>query len=61
MIASLSSFDEGRRRSMEGLSVPLMEMPLVERLAKDLAQRFGRGFSRQNIGQMRAFFVGLSL
>jgi DUF1016 N-terminal domain len=27
---------------------------LVERLAKDLTQRFGRGFSRQNLGQMRA-------
>ena len=29
---------------------------LVERLAKDLTQRFGRGFSRQNLWQMRAFF-----
>jgi len=29
---------------------------LVERLAKDLTQRFGRGFSRQNLGQMRAFY-----
>ncbi len=29
---------------------------LVQRLAKDLTQRFGRGFSRQNLGQMRAFY-----
>ena len=29
---------------------------LVERLAKDLTRRFGRGFSRQNLGQMRAFY-----
>ena len=29
---------------------------LVGRLAKDLTQRFGRGFSRQNLGQMRAFY-----
>jgi predicted nuclease of restriction endonuclease-like (RecB) superfamily len=29
---------------------------LVERLAKDLTQRFGRGFSRENLGQMRAFY-----
>jgi hypothetical protein len=26
---------------------------LVERLAKDLTQHFGRGFSRQNLWQMR--------
>ena len=29
---------------------------LIERLAKDLTQRFGRGFSRQNLWQMRAFY-----
>ena len=29
---------------------------LVGRLAKDLTQRFGRGFSRQNLWQMRAFY-----
>jgi predicted nuclease of restriction endonuclease-like (RecB) superfamily len=29
---------------------------LVERLAQDLTQSFGRGFSRQNLGQMRAFY-----
>jgi hypothetical protein len=29
---------------------------LLERLAKDLTQCFGRGFSRQNPGQMRAFY-----
>ncbi len=28
---------------------------LMERLADDLTQRFGRGFSRQNLWQMRAF------
>lgn len=30
---------------------------LIERLAHDLTQRFGRGFSRQNLQQMRAFFL----
>lgn len=29
---------------------------LIERLAKDLTQRFGRGFGRQNLSQMRAFY-----
>ena len=30
---------------------------LVERLADDLGRRFGRGFSRSNLFQMRAFYV----
>jgi len=30
---------------------------LIARLADDLTQRFGRGFSRQNIQQMRAFYL----
>lgn len=30
---------------------------LIERLAADLTQRFGRGFSRQNIWQMRLFYL----
>jgi hypothetical protein len=30
---------------------------LIERLASDLTQRFGRGFSRQNLQQMRSFFL----
>jgi len=29
---------------------------LIERLAKDLTHRFGRGFSRQNLQQMRVFY-----
>jgi hypothetical protein len=29
---------------------------LVQRLAEDLTQRFGRGYSRQNLSQMRAFY-----
>jgi len=29
---------------------------LIERLAEDLSVRFGRGFSRQNLWQMRAFY-----
>ena len=32
-------------------------MALIERLAADLTKRFGRGFSRQNIRQMRAFYL----
>ena len=30
---------------------------LIERLAADLTQRFGRGFSRQNIQHMRLFYL----
>ena len=30
---------------------------LIERLAADLTKRFGRGFSRQNIQQMRLFYL----
>lgn len=30
---------------------------LVERLSQDLGKRFGRGFSRQNLQQMRQFYV----
>jgi len=30
---------------------------LIERLAIDLSARFGRGFSKQNLWQMRAFFL----
>lgn len=30
---------------------------LIERLAGDLTHRFGRGFSRQNLWQMRAFHL----
>ena len=33
---------------------------LMERLAADLTQRFGRGFSRQNIQYMRLFYVSYS-
>jgi DUF1016 N-terminal domain len=29
---------------------------LVEQLAKDLTQRFGRGFGRANLWQMRGFY-----
>ncbi len=29
---------------------------LIERLSVDLTQQFGRGFSRQNLWQMRLFF-----
>lgn len=30
---------------------------LIERLAADLGKRFGRGFGRSNLFQMRAFYV----
>ena len=33
---------------------------LIERLAADLTHRFGRGFSRQNIQQMRLFYLSYS-
>jgi predicted nuclease of restriction endonuclease-like (RecB) superfamily len=31
---------------------------IIKRLAKDLTTRFGRGFSRQNLQQMRLFYLG---
>jgi len=34
---------------------------LIERLAFDLGSRFGRGFSRQNLQQMRLFYLAWSL
>lgn len=30
---------------------------LIERLSADLTTQFGRGFSRQNLQQMRSFFL----
>lgn len=41
---------QGKRRAGYGEQ-------LIERLASDLTQRFGRGFSRQNLQQMRSFFL----
>jgi len=40
----------GRRRAGYGEQ-------LIERLSADLSARFGRGFSRQNLQQMRLFFL----
>lgn len=34
---------------------------LIERLAADLTRRFGRGFSRQNIQNMRLFYIAYPL
>src|SRR5688572_10122392 len=31
---------------------------LLDELSKELTLRFGRGFSRRNIAQMRAFYLG---
>ncbi|WP_162569751.1 PDDEXK nuclease domain-containing protein [Variovorax sp. SRS16] len=41
---------KGRRRASYGEQ-------LIERLSLDLTRQFGRGFSRQNLQQMRAFFL----
>jgi len=41
---------QGRRRAGYGEQ-------LIERLSADLSARFGRGFSRQNLQQMRSFFL----
>lgn len=40
----------GEKRAVYGTA-------LVERLAADMTQRFGRGFSRQNIRQVRLFYL----
>ncbi len=34
---------------------------IIKRLAKDLTTRFGRGFSRQTLRQMRAFYLAWPL
>ena len=31
---------------------------MLKRLANDLSERFGRGFSERNLEQMRAFYLG---
>jgi len=41
---------QGKRRAGYGEQ-------LIERLASDLIQQFGRGFSRQNLQQMRSFLL----
>lgn len=41
---------KGKRRASYGEQ-------LIERLSLDLMSEFGRGFSRQNLQQMRAFFL----
>jgi hypothetical protein len=41
---------EGRARAVYGEA-------LIERLAADLTERFRRGFSRQNLQQMRLFYL----
>ena len=41
---------QGKRRARYGEQ-------LIERLASDLTERFGRGFSRQNLQQMRVFYL----
>lgn len=41
---------KGRRRAGYGEQQ-------IERLSADLTQQFGRGFSRQNLQQMRSFFL----
>ena len=33
---------------------------LIERLARDLTKRFGRGFGTRNLAQMRAFYLAWS-
>ena len=40
----------GRNRAVYGEA-------LIERLAEDLTKLFGRGFSRQNLQQMRSFYI----
>ncbi len=44
----------GERRAEYGAA-------LIERLSEDLTRRFGRGFSRQNIQQMRMFYLSYPL
>ena len=41
---------QGKRRAGYGEQ-------LMERLSSDLTRQFGRGFSRQNLQQMRSFFL----
>ena len=47
----LSSFEYERKEARQS-----MARQLLERLAADLTRRFGRGFSRPNLQQMRQFY-----
>lgn len=57
-----ASYWEIGRRIVEfeqgGKSRAIYGESLVERLAKDLCGRYGRGFSRRNVFSMRAFYLG---
>ena len=48
---------DGEEPQRPGLGEPPKFEP-VKRLASDLSQRFGRGFSERNLEQMRGFHLG---
>lgn len=59
-LMTASYWEIGRRiveREQGGKDRAVYGGRLIERLAKDLTRRFGRGFSRQNLQQMRAFYL----
>ena len=58
-ILTLTYWDQGRRiveYEQSGEDRAQYGQALLQRLSKDLSKRFGRGFSRTNLQQMRAFY-----
>jgi predicted nuclease of restriction endonuclease-like (RecB) superfamily len=59
-VMTATSFEVGRRlveEEQRGQARAGYGEALVERLAADLSARFGRGFGRSNLFQMRAFYL----
>lgn len=59
-LMTITYWQIGRRiveQEQEGADRATYGEELVARLAKDLSARFGRGFSRSNVFQMRQFFL----
>jgi len=62
-VMTLTYWLVGRRiveEEQQGAARAAYGQELIERLSADLAARFGRGFSRQNLQQMRQFYLTYS-
>lgn len=62
-LMTASYWEIGRRivdYEQQGKSRAIYGKVLIERLARDLTKRFGRGFGARNLAQMRAFYLAWS-
>lgn len=62
-LMTASYWEIGRRiveHEQQGKSRAVYGKILIERLARDLTKRFGRGFGARNLAQMRAFYLAWS-